>query len=292
VNPGTLNSTINSVARGQLRQGLRAEDRITPDQLQTLQSIGQQARQAPGNLTGLNGQGQEILRQQLEAAAAKQAPGAQAALDAFNQRLAAQSPGYTALQNAAATTGANLTSRQALSTGLDKLSQAAHNFANDPKVALSAARTLSNNPELSGVQQQYAQSLMADLQRASSANDALGAAGSQTAANANLGGGLIGDLIGHKLSNGAIATAIGTGHVVNAVIGAIGQKLLAGAGVKTEKAAIDLLLNPKKLANALEKFKNQPSAKETFIAALKSKAASGGRTGVAAVQAYEAAHAN
>jgi hypothetical protein len=288
VNPSTLNSTINNVARGQLKPGIGPADRITPEQIQALQNIGQQARSAPTNLTGLDAQGQELLRQQL-AQSAQKTPEATAA---FNQYLAQQSPAYRALQDAAESKGADLASRQQLAQALDKLSQAAHNFAGDPKATLNAARQVANTPGLTGVQQGYAHSLLADLQRASSANDALGAAGSQTAANLNLGGGLLGDLIGHKIGNATIGTALATGHVGTAVVGAIGQKLLGAAGVKTEKAAIDLLLNPKKLADALEKYKNQPGMAQNFVAALKSKAASGGKAGAAAVQAYEAATAH
>lgn len=288
VNPGTLNSTINAVQRGQLKPGLRPEDRITPEQLQALQGIGQQARLAPTNLTGLDAQGQEVLRQQLAAqVAAGKAP--QSAMDAYNARLAGQSPSYQALQDMQATQGADIASRQQLAASLDKLSQAAHNATGQPGITLPGARSLANNGDLQGVQADYAKSLLADLQRASSANAPLGAAGSQTAANMNLGGGLLGDLIGAKINNHTIGTAIATGHPISAVIGAIGQKLLGAANVKTEKAAIDLLLNPKKLATALEKFKNQPGTGEAFVAALKNKAAQGGKTGVAAVQAYEAA---
>lgn len=289
VNPSTLNSTINAVQRAQLKPGLQAADRITAEQLQALQGIGQQARQAPGNLTGLDAQGQEVLRQQLAAQAAKN-PAQQAAADAYNARLAAQSPAYKAMGEAAATQGADIASRQQLAQALDKLSQSAHNATGDSQLTLQGAKGLANNQNLQGVQAKYAQSLLEDLQRASSANAPLGAAGSQTAANQQLGGGLIGEMIGNKINNHTVGTAIATGHPVSAVIGAIGQKLLSSAGVKTEKAAIDLLLNPKKLAAALEKFKNQPSAKATFIAALKGKASQGGKAGVAAVQAYEAAH--
>src|SRR6185437_4652103 len=239
--------------------------------------------------TGLDGQGQEVLRQQLAAQAAKN-PAQKAAADAYNARLAAQSPAYKAMQDAAATQGADIASRQQLAQALDKLSQSAHNAVGQPQITLPAARSLANTQGLQGVQQQYANSLLEDLQRASAANAPLGAAGSQTVANANLGHGLISEMIGHKINNHTIGTALATGHPVSAVLGAIGQKLLGSAGVKTEKAAIDLLLNPKKLATALEKFKNQPGAKATFIAALKGKASQGGKAGVAAVQAYEAAH--
>lgn len=291
VNPSTLNSTINAVQKGQLKPGLRPEDRITPEQLQALQGIGQQARTAPSNLTGLDAQGQEVLRQQLQAqVAAGKAP--QAALDAYNARLAAQSPAYGAMQDAASTQGADIASRQQLAAALDKLSQTAHNAVGQPNITFTGAKGALRGTDLQGTQAEYAQSLLDDLQRSTAANAPLGAAGSQTTANMNLGGGLIGQMIGAKISNHTIGTAIATGHPVSAIVGSIGQKLLNSANVKTEKAAIDLLLNPKKLATALEKFKSQPSAKATFIEALKSKAASGGRTGVAAVQAYEAAHAN
>jgi hypothetical protein len=291
VNPSTLNSTINTVARDQLKPGIRPGDSITPEQLQQLQALGQQARAANGNMTGLNGQGQELIRQQLETQASKSV-NAQAALDAFNARLAKQSPTYAEMQNAANGYGQSLASRQSLADMLARWNQNGHNAFNDPQISLTNAKQAFNLDSLKGVQREYANNLLADLQRASSANVSLGAAGSQTAANLNLGGGLLGDLLSHKIGNATIGTALATGHIGTAVLGSIGQKLLGSAGVKTEKAAIDLLLNPKKLAAALERYKNQPDMAQAFVDALKSKAASGGKAGAAAVQAFEAATAH
>lgn len=284
VNPSTLNSAINTVARDQLKPGIRPADSITPEQLAQLQNIGQQARQASGNMTGLNGQGQELLRQQLAARGGS-------ASDTFNARLAAQSPAYAEMQNAANGYGANLASRQNLMESLAKWNQNGHNVFNDPQISLQNAKQAFNRDDLQGVQREYANNLLADLQRASSANVPLGAAGSQTAANLNLGGGIIGDLLSHKIGNATIGTALATGHIGTAILGSIGQKLLGSAGIKTEKAAIDLLLNPKKLASALERYKNQPDMAQAFVDALKGKAASGGKAGAAAVQAFEAATA-
>lgn len=290
VNPSTLNSTINGVQREQLKPGLRPADRITPEQLMSLQRIGQQARSAPNNLTGLDGQGQELLRQALEAGSQKTAA-AQAARDAFNEYLGKNSAAYKTMQQVASSYGADISSRQQLAQALEKLSQAAHNASGEPQMTFAGAKSALRNTDLRGVQSEYAANLLADLQRSTAANAPLGAAGSQTAANMNLGGGLLGELVGNKFNNHTVGTAIATGHIGGAVIGAIGQKLLGSAGVKTEKAAIDLLLNPKKLADALDKFKNQPGMAQTFVAALKSKAASGGKAGAAAVRAYEAATA-
>lgn len=288
VNPSTLKSTIDSVTRDQMKPGLRPADRITPEQLQALQGIGQQARGARGNMTGLDAQGQELLRNALEAGAQKTTQ-AQAARDAFNQYLATNSQAYRTMQQVASSYGMDIASRQQLSQALEKLSMAAHNASGEPQMTFAGAKNALRNADLRGVQKEYATNLLDDLQRATAANASLGAAGSQTAANMNLGGGLLGDLINNKLNNHTVGTALATGHFGSAVVGAIGQKLLGSAGVKTEKAAIDLLLNPKKLANALEKFKNQPHMAETFIEALKNKAAKGGKAGAAAVRAYEAA---
>ncbi len=298
VNPSTLNSTINAVQRGQLKPGLRPEDRITPQQTAALQTIGQQAQAAPTNMVGLNGQGQEVLRQALAARAAKSAPEA-AASDAFNQHLAANSPSYAAMQNVASGYGANLASRQSLldalskfgTASVDNLKAVGHNASGAPQMTFQGAKSaLGQVGELRGAQAEYANNLLQDLQRATAANAPLGAAGSQTSANESLkSGGLFSELIGHKISNHTIGTALATGHIGGAALGAIAQKILGNAGVKTEQAAINLLLNPKQLASALEKFKSQPGAAQVFVDALKSKASQGGRAGVAAVQAYEAA---
>lgn len=290
VNPSTLNSTINGVARDQLKPGLRPADRITPDQLAELQNIGQQAREAGTNMRGLDARGQELIRQQLETAAQGGKPGAAAARDALNAKLAGESPSYAAMQEAAQTIAPQLASRQALADALAQWSRSGHNAVGDPVISLNNARQALNNPALTGIQSEYAANLLADLQRASTANASLGAAGSQTAANQSLGGGII-DLLSHKFANGAIGGAAATGHFGTAAMLAVGNKILTRASVNTEKAAIDLLLNPKKLANALEKYAKEPTDAQAFIAALKNKAARGGKAGAAAIQAYEAAQA-
>lgn len=290
VNPGALNSTINGIERTQLKPGLRPEDRVTPEQLYALMGIGRAAQRAPTNMAGLNGQGQEFLRQALEASASKGDAQA-AAHQAFSQYLSQNSPAYRQMLDVANTYGADIASRQQLAQALEKMSDAAHNAFGAPKMDYSTARSaLRQAGPMTGAAQEFASNLLEDLQRGTGANVSLGAAGSQTAANQQLGGGLIGDLIGNKLSNHTVGTAIATGHPGTAVLSAIGQKLLGSAGVKTEKAAIDLLLNPKKLADALEKFKNRPESKAAFIEALKSKASGAGKAGAMAVQAFESTH--
>lgn len=294
VNPTTLNSTINAIQRDQLKPGLRPADRITDQQVQQLQNIGQQAQAAPGNLTGLNSQGQELLRQSLENGAQK-SDAAAAARDAFNQHLAAQSPAYAEHLAAQSGQGADIASRQALADALEKLSQSANNATGQPQLTLQGAKSLARNQALSGVQREYAQNLLADLQRASTVNAALGAAGSQTSANEALKGGkgLLGWLTRGSSADlptlGAIAGegAGGIGAIASATLGGLAKKALGDASAKTEKAAIDLLLNPKKLADALEKYQNQPQAKQLFIDTLKKKAA-GTKAGAVAVQTFNA----
>lgn len=296
VSAGKLNSTINSIAAEQAKAGARAADRVTPEQLAALQQVGQQAQRAGTNMTGLNGQGQEYLRQALEGRAAKtgaiDAEATGAANQAFREHLAQNSPAYRDYFNVANGYGADLASRQALAEALNKLSLAAHNANGVPQMTFAGAKSALNQAgPLTGAAQEYGQNLLADLQRGTAANAALGAAGSQTAANLNLGGGgLLGNLIQHKVGDTAIGAAVGSGHVLSAAVGAVVQRAMSAANAKTEKAAIELLLNPKKLASALEKFKDEPSAKQAFVNALKQKAAASGKTGVAAVQTYEAAH--
>lgn len=294
VNPGTLNSTINAIQRDQLKPGLRPADRITDDQVSALQNLGQQAAAAPGNVAGLSSQGQEFLRQALENGASK-SDAAATARDAFNQHLAAQSPAYAEMLAAQSGQGADIASRQALSDALEKLSQSANNASGAPQLTLNGAKGLARNAALSGVQQGYAQNLLADLQRASTANAPLGAAGSQTSANEALkgGSGLLGWLSRGTSSDlptlGAIAGEglHGIGAIPAAFAGGLVKKALSDAAGKTEKASIDLLLNPKKLADALEKYKNQPQAKQIFIDTLKKNAA-GSKAGALAVQSFNA----
>jgi hypothetical protein len=297
VNPGALNSTINSVARGQLKPGLRPEDRITPDQLAELQNIGEQARAAPTNMQGLSPEGQELIRQQLAQNASKSAD-AQQAFDAMNQYLGRNAPSYAAHTAANETTGASLGSRQALSGALDKMSEAAHNASGQPNLTYSGAKSALRGLDLQGQQADYARNLLDDLQRSTAANASVGAAGSQTSANEAMKGktGLVGGLLGHLGGSTPLEAAITGGEAgghLGAIAGLAAQKLVGGAvrdaQAKTVSATIDLLRNPLKLAAALEKYQNQPQAATAFINALKTKALKAGKAGAVAVQAYEAA---
>lgn len=293
VNPSALNSTINSVARDQLKPGLRPADRITQPMLDQLQKIGQQARTAPTNMTGLSPQGQELIRQQLTANAAKN-PDAQTALAAFNQHLASQSPAYSALNGANQTVAPTLASRQGLSDALAKMSDVANNANGEPNITLAGARRALNNANLTGQQADFAKSLLADLQRSTTANASTGAAGSQTAANLAMQGG--GGLIG-KLANGSLLNSMLEGGEAGGKVGAIamgaGQMLMGHAAraaqEKTVKSTIDLLMDPKKLATALKPYASNPNAAKAFIDGLKAKAATGGKAGAVAVQTFNAA---
>jgi hypothetical protein len=210
------------------------------------------------------------------------------ASDNFNQYLRQNSPSYDEYMTQAASTGSDIQSRQQLQQALQKLGLGAHNTAGDPIITLNGAKSLlAGQQPLTGGARAYADTLISDLTRASAANNPLGAAGSQTFANAQLGGGLLGRFI----NGGARQTAVGgaiAGGAHGWAIGQAVQSAVARVSAKTEKAAIDLLLNPKKLARALEDFKGQPQAKQVFVDALKQKASGAGRAGVRAVQAYEA----
>ncbi|VVE23790.1 hypothetical protein [Pandoraea anhela] len=151
-----------------------------------------------------------------------------------------------------------------------------------------AAKSALGREPLTGGAEAYKNSLLADLQRASTANVPLGAAGSQTAANMQLGGGLLARLAESRGTDTALGMAAGSGNIVSAAAGYLVRAAASKAMARSEKAAINLLLNPKKLANALEEFKGQPQAKKVFIETLKEKATGAGRAGMRAVQAYEA----
>jgi len=293
VSPNKLRQTINSVVGEQMKPGIRAADQVTPEMLEQLRGLGQEAQRTPTNMVGLEGEGQEYLRQALQDRVRASADSlmkreANQAADNFNQYLRTNSPNYDAYLSEAATTGADLQSRQQLQQALQKLGLGAHNTAGDPIITLNGAKSLlAGQQPLTGGARAYADTLIGDLTRASAANNPLGAAGSQTFANAQLGGGLLGRFI----NGGARQTAVGGAIAGGAHGWAVGQAVQAAVSKvsqKTEKAAIDLLLNPKKLAKALEDFKGQPKAREAFVDALKQKASGAGRAGVRAVQAYEA----
>lgn len=293
VSPNKLRQTINSVVGEQMKPGIRAADQVTPEMIEQLRGLGQQAQRTPTNMVGLEGEGQEYLRQALQDRVRASADSlmkreANQASDDFNQYLRSNSPNYDAYMSEAATTGADLQSRQQLQQALQKLGLGSHNTAGDPIITLNGAKSLlAGQQPLTGGARAYADTLIGDLTRASAANNPLGAAGSQTFANAQLGGGLFGRFI----NGGARQTPVGGAILGGAHGWAIGQAVqtaVARVSQKTEKAAIDLLLNPKKLAKALEEFKGQPKAREVFVDALKQKASGAGRAGVRAVQAYEA----
>jgi len=293
-NPTALNSTINAVRRDQLKPGLRPADRITPDQVNQLQQIGQQAQRAPGNMLGLDAQGQELIRQQLTQRAMGGDQSAVRALGDFNSYLSGQSPGYAAAINGQATTGLSLASRQNLANVLDKLSQSANNASGEPQIAYSTAKAALRNANLQGPQAQYGDSLLKDLQRSTTANASLGAAGSQTAANEALKQSGLLKVLGHGIDGGTVGAIAGEGslHGLGAIPGALAGKVIQSAlkeaNGRTVKAAIDLFTNPKKMADVLEKYKSNPKAGKAFLDALKAKALKGGRAGVIAVQSYQA----
>lgn len=297
VNPTKLRSTINSIQAEQMKPGLRPADRVTSDQLAALSSLGQQAQQASTNMVGLNGQGQEFIRQALDANAQK-TTSSLANLDArtangrFQDYLSANSPSYQKYFDSQNSTGVDIAARQQLAQALDKIGTGSHNVVGDPSVQLQAVRSLVNSGKLSGSALDYSKSLLTDLQRASSANAPLGAAGSQTAANLQLGGGLLAHLLSHKLGSGALMATAMTGHFASAGVALGAKTALDAANAKTEQAAINLFLNPKKLAAALEQWKNQPTAKAVFLEALKSKARGAGAAGRAAVQTYNTTQTN
>ncbi|MDR8747229.1 glucosaminidase domain-containing protein [Burkholderia multivorans] len=294
VSPNKLRQTINSITGEQLKPGIRPADQVSPATLDDLRVLGEQARATPTNLAGLSGEGQELMRQALaervrESADTLMRQDANAAAADFSSYLRSQSPSYARFFDEAATTGADLQSRQAVQEALQKLGLMASNAFGDAQMTFQGAKAaLSGAGELTGAAKQYAQGLLADLQRSTATSAPLGAAGSQTAANLQLGGGLLGNLIRGRTGDTAIIGTAATGNIPAAVGAYVVQRAVAKAAARTEKAAIDLLLNPKKLARALEEFKGQPKARQAFVDALKQKASGAGKAGVRAVQMYEA----
>jgi hypothetical protein len=259
--------------------------------LNELRQLGQQAQRTPTDLTGLSGEGQEFMRQALQDRVRASADSlvkreSNQAASEFNSYLSRQSPNYAEYLNQAATTGADIQSRQQLARALEQLNLGSHNTAGDPILTLNGAKSLlSGQTPLTGGARTAADTLISDLTRASAANNALGAAGSQTYANAQLGGGLVGSF----MRSGGLPTAGGVaGGFKGAAVGYAVKAAVAKANQRTEKAAIELLLDPKKLAKALQDFKGQPQARQVFVDTLKQKASGAGRAGVRAVQAYEA----
>jgi len=291
VNASKLRQTINSIQAEQLKPGIRQADRVSPQTLQALTTLGQRAARAETDLTGLNPEGQEYLRQALQNRA--QTGGAQAreasqqALDQFNAYLRGASPRYAqAIGPGAQATARDLQSKRALQGLLTNLEQAPNNALGDPQIGYSLAKgAVSRTPGLQGKQAEYAQSLLADLQRSTTPNAALGAAGSQTAANLQLGGGLLGSITQNLGEKAALPLAI-RGDFARAALalgaGAVKRKVDS----MTDRAAVNLFLNPERLADALEAYKNNPSAGQAFITGLQQKAGKAGKAGAAAVAAY------
>lgn len=297
VSPYKLRQTVNSVAGEQMKPGIRDADKVTPQMLDQLRALGQEAKTTPTNMVGLQGEGQEYLRQALQDRVRASSDSlmrreSNQAAGNFNQYLSQNSPNYAEYLNQAGTTGVDLQSRQALEQALQKLSLGGHNTAGDPILTLNGAKSLlAGQAPLTGGARAFANNVISDLTRASAANNALGAAGSQTYANAQLGGGLIGRFLKSRTSDNAIIGGAAAGYGPVAAVALVVQKAAARAGAKTEKAAIDLLLDPKRLAKALQEFKGQPKAKQVFIDTLKQKASGAGLAGVRAVQAYNTNHA-
>jgi Transglycosylase SLT domain len=293
VSPNALKNAIISIQKEQFKPGLRPADKVSDADLNTLAALSQRANVASKNMTGLSGQGQEMIRQALEAKASKSADAA-AARDAFNQYLANKSPAYTEKFRNAAGYGQDIAQRQQLQQAIDSLRTAAYGAGGVPNLTHPAVKSVLNKIDaVPGSSTDLLKtSLLADMQKSTTANAKLGAAGSDTAANLNLGGGLIGKMLGHKFGEGAAHASLAHGNIPAAAASYIGGKILNSASVKTEAAAIDLLLNPKKLADKLEAYANQPKTKQQFINALKQKASGGGKAGVAAVQAYNSRQSN
>jgi flagellum-specific peptidoglycan hydrolase FlgJ len=293
VNPKELVKALASIQREQLKPGLQQADRLTAEKLSALENVAKKAADSVNSTTGVSGQGQEFLRKALGENAKKltgQLDGEAAvkAKQAFDQYLAEHSPSYKKFLDVQSGYGQDLASRQALSEGLDKLTNVANSASGVPNVTFNAAKNTLGKAGLTGAAQEYTGNLLADLQRSTTANAQLGAAGSQTFANQAIGShGLLGGLLHGHTGSAGLGILAGAGHLPAAALGAVVKKASAAAAAKSEKAAIDLLLNPKKLADALESYKNQPKAREVFVEALKSKAMnSSGKAGQRAVQAY------
>lgn len=295
VKPAVLKQALASLQREQIKTGTQQADRVTTAQMNQLTQVAQKAADSVNNVTGVSGQGQEYLRQALEANAAKQVgklgeADAKRAKDAFDQYLALHSPNYAKFQAAKNSYGLDLESRQALADALHTMTNVANSAGGRPNVTFVGARNALGKTNLTGAAQDYATNLLDDLQRSTTQNAPVGAAGSQTFANAEAGagGGLLGKLM-HGATHGLGTTAlVASGHIGTGILAGVVGKATSIASAKTEKAAIDLLLNPKKLANALEQFKDAPKAKDAFIKALKGKASGAGKAGTRAIQAYNA----
>jgi hypothetical protein len=291
VNPANLASTIRSVIAEQSKAGFRKADSVSSQQLDALRALALRADDAATNLRGLSGQGQEFMRRGLEqrAAAGGDSLDKQAARQAnadYQDYVRQHSPSYDAYYAARGTTGRDLEGRQAVQEWLEQQRRNSLNAAGQPNITFGQATALDNQG-LSGGAGLYSSALFKDLQRASAADGKMGASGSSTAANINLGNGLLGKFLDGRLSDTAIGAAAATGRFAEAGALKIVQSAAKKASARTEEAAIDLLLNPRKLAKALKEYGDNAQAREAFIEGIKQKASSAGRIGARVVQNFE-----
>lgn len=251
-NPSTLAAAINSITAAQAKNGLSAADKVTPELLAKVQALGQRAQQAPSNLTGLTGQGQEFMRQGLDVAGSDAAP-------AFDQYLSANSPSYAKFVSEAGTTGKDLEARAALNDALSTLRGKALGATEKPQMLLTSASTAFNNANLTGQAKTVADNILKDLQRTTVSN-AVRSGGSDTAYNNTANGWLARTLYGPTFG-GASQTAKTLGTAATAIAGhpfaAAGvyagmNKLGTTVGGKLNAALGNYLLNPDTLLPYLD----------------------------------------
>lgn len=288
VNPNRLASTIRSIEGEQMKPGTRPADRVTGDQLAQLQTLGRAAQRAPTNLTGLSAQGQEVLRQTLARNAEGANPAHDVANEAFHQYLSGNSPSYQAFHEANTSELPVFRSRAALQESLDKIDTAANNAQGGTAATLAKAQKLAADPDLSGPQRDYAIALLNDLKRRSTMNAQTGAAGSQTAANLNAKHGILAQLANSSLAETTLMGSVMSGHILTAAASVLAKGAIEKAAARTEKSAIDLLLDPARLAKELEAYKNQPTAASAFMTSLRQRAGVGSMAGAGLLHALSA----
>jgi hypothetical protein len=251
-NPSTLAAAINSITAAQAKNGLSAADKVTPELLAQVRALGQRAQQAPSNLTGLSGQGQEFMRQGLGVAGSDAAP-------AFDQYLSANSPSYAKFVSEAGTTGKDLEARAALNDALATLRGKALGATEKPQMLLTSASTAFAKANLTGQAKTVADNILKDLQRTTVSN-AVRSGGSDTAYNNTANGWLARTLYGPTFG-GATQTAKVLGSGATALAGhpfaAAGvyagmNKLGSTVGGKLNAALGNYLLNPDTLLPYLD----------------------------------------
>ncbi|WP_250470059.1 lytic transglycosylase domain-containing protein [Caballeronia sp. GAFFF2] len=301
VNAGALKGAIDRILREQAKPGIRAADKVSSDQLAALVDLSKRAASAERNMVGLSGQGQEDLRVALASRAGRNDQAAAAAKDSFDQYLASQSPNYAEYTRGAATTGRDIESRGILRDFANKVDFNANDASGGPQIAYNQARSSLLDKGLMGDAGVYAGNLLDDLKRATTAAAPVGPAGSQTTTNAAgllallmQGGGLgnaatgatAGAGIFHALSSGTLE---GTGIAVGALVGkAALNRITSNLAARTDKQLSNLLLDPKKLASALEKFAKTDAEKKAATELIKQRVAASGRVGARVVANFEA----